>query len=160
MLRRTMNMVVGVSVALFVFAECLAVHSQEAKEATSATASNSDEGKKVDADDPGADEHGLALEPKYRVDNTTVEDFPNDAKSIDAGRKLYKQACYKCHGPNGVSGGTIPDLRKYAATHDHYEMFGVIQAGRLDKGMPAWNDYLTEEEIKQIIVYVKALHKK
>ncbi len=81
-------------------------------------------------------------------------------KSVDTGRKLYKQACYKCHGPNGVSGGTIPDLRKYAAKADHYEMFMVIQAGRLDLGMPAWNDYLTEDEIKKIIVYVKALHKK
>ncbi|MGE0381400.1 MAG: transporter substrate-binding domain-containing protein [Hyphomicrobium sp.] len=124
------------------------------------TAADTDEGKKVDADDPGADEHGLALDPKYRVDTTSVEDFPNDAQTIDKGRKLYKQACYKCHGPNGVSGGTIPDLRKFAANHDHYEMFAVIQAGRLDKGMPAWNDYLTPDEIKEIIVYVKALHKK
>ncbi len=39
-------------------------------------------------------------------------------------------------------------------------MFTVIQAGRLDRGMPAWNDYLTPDEIKKIIVYVKALHKK
>jgi len=127
-----------------------------------AAASNpdSDEGRKIDADDPGADDHGLALDPKYRVDTAAVEDFPNDAKSIDDGRKLYKQACYKCHGPNGVSGGTIPDLRVFAAVNSHYEMFTVIQAGRLDRGMPAWNDYLTPDEIKKIIVYVKALHKK
>lgn len=121
---------------------------------------DSDEGRKIDADDPGADDHGLALDPKYRVDTKTVDDFPNDPKSIDDGRKLYKQACYKCHGPNGVSGGTIPDLRLYAGAHDHYEMFAVIQAGRLDRGMPAWNDYLTSDEIKRIVVYVKALHKK
>lgn len=110
--------------------------------------------------DPGADLHGIALSREFMVDPKTVEDFPHDEKTIDNGRKLYKQACYKCHGPNGVSGGTIPDLRKFAATADHYEMFGVIQAGRLDRGMPAWNDYLTADEIKQIIVYVKALHKK
>ena len=111
-------------------------------------------------EDLGADDHGLALSPAWRVDTKTVEDFPSDDKSVDTGRKLYKQACYKCHGPNGVSGGTIPDLRKYAAKADHYEMFGVIQAGRMDLGMPAWNDYLTADEIKQIVVYVKALHKK
>ena len=111
-------------------------------------------------EDLGADDHGLALSPPWRVDTKTVEDFPSDDKSVDTGRKLYKQACYKCHGPNGVSGGTIPDLRKYAAKADHYEMFGIIQAGRLDRGMPAWNDYLTADEIKQIVVYVKALHKK
>lgn len=111
-------------------------------------------------EDLGADSHGLALSPAWRVDTKTVEDFPNDDKSIDQGRKLYKQACYKCHGPNGVSGGTIPDLRLFAGKADHYEMFAVIQAGRPEKQMPAWNDYLTPEEIKQIIVYVKALHKK
>ncbi len=111
-------------------------------------------------EDLGADDHGLARSPPWRVDTKTVEDFPSDDKSVDTGRKLYKQACYKCHGPNGVSGGTIPDLRKFAAKADHYEMFGIIQAGRLDRGMPAWNDYLTADEIKQIVVYVKALHKK
>lgn len=111
-------------------------------------------------EDLGTDDHGLALSPAWRVDTKTVEDFPSDDKSVDTGRKLYKQACYKCHGPNGVSGGTIPDLRKFAAKADHYEMFGIIQAGRLELGMPAWNDYLTADEIKQIVVYVKALHKK
>ena len=111
-------------------------------------------------EDLGADDHGLALSPAWRVDTKTAEDFPSDEKSIDDGRKMYKQACYKCHGPNGVSGGTIPDLRKFAAKADHYEMFGIIQAGRLDRGMPAWNDYLNETEIKSIIVYIKALHKK
>lgn len=82
-------------------------------------------------------------------------DFPNDEKTIDKGRRLYKQACYKCHGENGVSGGTIPDLRHYKG--DHYEMFATIQSGRVEKGMPAWNDYLTADEIKKIIVYVKSL---
>ncbi len=105
------------------------------------------------------DEHGIPFSRDDMVDPTIVEDFPADAKAIDDGRKLYKQACYKCHGNYGVSGGTVPDLRKYAAKYDHYEMFGVIQAGRLELGMPAWNDYLTADEIKRIVVYVKALPK-
>jgi polar amino acid transport system substrate-binding protein len=137
-----------------------------AAEAPKAAEAAKPDGKAAEAivpetgEDLGADDHGLALSPAWRVDTKTVEDFPSDDKSVDTGRKLYKQACYKCHGPNGVSGGTIPDLRKFAAKADHYEMFGIIQAGRLDRGMPAWNDYLTADEIKQIIVYVKALHKK
>ncbi len=137
-----------------------------AAEAPKAAEAAKPDGKAAEAivpetgEDLGADDHGLALSPAWRVDTKTVEDFPSDEKSVDTGRKLYKQACYKCHGPNGVSGGTIPDLRKYAAKADHYEMFMVVQAGRLELGMPAWNDYLTEDEIKKIIVYVKALHKK
>jgi polar amino acid transport system substrate-binding protein len=79
--------------------------------------------------------------------------FPNDKHTLEKGRKLYKQACYKCHGPNVVSGGTLPDLRLFKG--DNYEMFAVIQAGRPERGMPRWNEYLTEEEIKQITVYIK-----
>jgi mono/diheme cytochrome c family protein len=110
-------------------------------------------------EDPGADWHGLAINPEFAADTTVVEDFPVDAKSINRGRKLYKQACYKCHGNNGVQGGgVIPDLRKFAAENDHYAMFAVVQAGRPDRGMPAWDDYLTVDEMKQIIVYIKALH--
>lgn len=110
-------------------------------------------------EDPGADWHGLAINPEFAADTTTVEDFPVDAKSIDRGRKLYKQACYKCHGNNGVQGGgVIPDLRKFASENDHYAMFAVVQAGRPDRGMPAWDSYLTVDEMKQIIVYIKALH--
>lgn len=128
--------------------------------ATCASAQQTTEAAASSGADPGADMHGIALSRDWMVDPTVVDDFPHDEKSIDSGRKLYKQACYKCHGANGVAGGTIPDLRKFAAEADHYEMFAVIQAGRLDRGMPAWNDYLSEEEIKQIVVYVKALHKK
>ncbi len=110
-------------------------------------------------EDPGADWHGLAMNPEFAADPTKVEDFPADAMSMDRGRKLYKQACYKCHGNNGVQGGgVIPDLRKFASENDHYAMFAVVQAGRPDRGMPAWDSYLTVDEMKQIIVYIKALH--
>ena len=84
---------------------------------------------------------------------STDPEFPNDSVTLDKGRKMYKQACYKCHGPNVVSGGTLPDLRLYEG--DNYEMFAVIQAGRLEKGMPKWGDYLSIDEIKQVVVYVK-----
>jgi len=94
--------------------------------------------------------------PDTDSEKTALEaDFPSDAKSLDEGRKLYKQACYKCHGPKGVSGGTRPDVRKFKG--DHYDMFAVVQAGRLDYGMPAFAEYLTEDEIKQIVVYIKQL---
>ncbi len=118
------------------------------------------------ADAPKSEEHTAAsahyapvLPDDQVVDPKKVEDFPSDPKTVDDGRKMYKQACYKCHGPNGVSGGTIPDLRAYAAKNDHYDMFAVIQGGRLEKGMPKWADYLDETEIKSIIVYVKSLPK-
>lgn len=151
MARQTINIARGASIA-FLALGWVSATAEQVQQPPPAAANA--------GEDPGADFHGIALSREWMVDSTTVEDFPHDEKSIDSGRKLYKQACYKCHGPNGVSGGTIPDLRKFAAKADHYEMFAVIQAGRPDRGMPAWNDYLNEDEIKQIISYIKALHKK
>ena len=112
------------------------------------------------AADSAASHYAPVLPDDQVVDPKKVDDFPSDPKTVDDGRKMYKQACYKCHGPNGVSGGTIPDLRAYAAKSDHYDMFAVIQGGRLEKGMPKWADYLNEAEIKSIVVYVKSLPKK
>ena len=109
--------------------------------------------------DSAASHYAPVLPDDQVVDPKKVDDFPSDPKTVDDGRKMYKQACYKCHGPNGVSGGTIPDLRAYAAKNDHYDMFAVIQGGRLEKGMPKWADYLNEAEIKSIVVYVKSLPK-
>ena len=85
------------------------------------------------------------------------EDFPSDAANLDMGRKLYKQACYKCHGNKGRAGGTRPDVRKFVG--DQYDMYGVVFNGRLDYGMPAFAEYLTETEIKQIVVYIWSLPK-
>lgn len=141
-------------------AEKPAEKKAEAAPAAAAPAGETPKAAAAPGTDPGADMHGIALSREYMVDPTQVDDFPSDEKSVDDGRKLYKQACYKCHGPNGVSGGNTPDLRIFASKNTHYDMFGVIQAGRLDRGMPAWNDYLTADEIKKIVVYVKALHKK
>jgi polar amino acid transport system substrate-binding protein len=123
-------------------------------EAPKAAAANSDS---TSAHQPG--HYSEPLPDDQVVDPTKVEDFPSDPKTVDDGRKLYKQACYKCHGPNGVSGGTIPDLRIYASKNNHYDMFAVVQGGRLEKGMPSWAPYLDEKEIKSIIVYVKSLPK-
>jgi polar amino acid transport system substrate-binding protein len=107
--------------------------------------------------EPAADVQERGDTAPVTKENDVAAEFPSDAKSIDAGRRLYKQACYKCHGPNGVSGGTIPDLRHFNG--DHFEMFAIIQGGRIEKGMPAWSEYLDTEETKKIVAYIMSLPK-
>ena len=148
-------------------AEAAVPVAAEVKSDSAATAEKKAEPPKAEAAKPAehaadsaASHYAPVLPDDQVVDPKKVDDFPSDPKTVDDGRKMYKQACYKCHGPNGVSGGTIPDLRAYAAKNDHYDMFAVIQGGRLEKGMPKWADYLNEAEIKSIVVYVKSLPKK
>jgi quinohemoprotein ethanol dehydrogenase len=76
------------------------------------------------------------------------------SKQIERGAKLYNQSCYKCHGPQAVSGGTVPDLRMFAG--GKAEFVSTVQAGRPGTIMPAWAEFLSEEEISSIYAYVRS----
>jgi ABC-type amino acid transport substrate-binding protein/cytochrome c5 len=78
----------------------------------------------------------------------------SDAAAVK-GRSLYEQACYKCHGPGAVSGGTIPDLRRYKGTESDF--LDVVRNGRSGTIMPAMKSFLTDQEILMIRTFVKSV---
>ncbi|RTL56035.1 MAG: hypothetical protein EKK46_04970 [Rhodocyclaceae bacterium] len=78
----------------------------------------------------------------------------DEAIRVDKGSKLYNQSCYKCHGPRAVSGGTIPDLRMFDGGET--EFVATAMAGRPGTIMPAWKEFLSEEELKNIYAYVRS----
>lgn len=82
------------------------------------------------------------------------EASPDEAKRIVRGAKLYNQSCYKCHGPQAVSGGTIPDLRMFEG--GQAEFVSVALNGRSGTIMPAWKEFLSEDEIVSIYAYVRS----
>jgi len=86
---------------------------------------------------------------------TLSESESASASTIEHGRKLYKQACFKCHGPKGVSGGTIPDVRHYVGNDAQF--LTLVSDGR--NAMPPWKDILGTEKIKQIRAYIVHLPK-
>ena len=72
----------------------------------------------------------------------------------------YKAKCAVCHGPDGKGGkmGTkdfaAPDVQKESDA----EMAGIIANG---KGkMPKYADKLKENEIKDLVTYIRSLAKK
>lgn len=87
---------------------------------------------------------------------TTTEEAPaaDDGKRIGQGAKLYNQSCYKCHGPQAVSGGTIPDLRLFEAGEE--EFVSTALTGRPGTIMPAWKEFLSADDIKSIYAYVRS----
>jgi quinohemoprotein ethanol dehydrogenase len=76
------------------------------------------------------------------------------AEKIAEGRTVYNLYCAVCHGGNVISGGIVPDLR-YRIEALTPVWNAIVREGSLAaNGMPAWKDYLTEEEATAIQTYV------
>jgi mono/diheme cytochrome c family protein len=84
---------------------------------------------------------------------------------VATGGMLYangqKGGCNTCHGPDGKSPTqpTFPSL-KNSATNDSVEkMAGYVLNGKNPPKMPAYKDFLIDQEVADIIAWVKATAK-
>lgn len=72
------------------------------------------------------------------------------------GRKRYKRKCKACHAKDG-GGGVGPNLTDNYWIHgngDAEMVYNIITHGIVDKGMQAWKDVLSEEEIMAVTAHV------
>jgi cytochrome c len=77
-------------------------------------------------------------------------------KDIFKGYELYNSYCYRCHGQDATESELAPDLkRSLNQGMDEKRFLSTAMAGKEDKGMPAWAGFFSEQEIKQIYMYVK-----
>jgi cytochrome c oxidase cbb3-type subunit 3 len=90
-----------------------------------------------------------------------VPDTPNPlegkADAIEAGHGLFgKMNCAGCHGYD-LTGGMGPDLTDASWLYGGKpgEIFHTIAEGT-PRGMPAWKDKLTPDEIWQIVSYIQS----
>jgi quinohemoprotein ethanol dehydrogenase len=88
--------------------------------------------------------------PSVDIPPPPAETQPQQA--VDAGAELYSQHCSTCHGQNAAGGAK--DLRHLTAeTHGHF--LAIVRGGeRKEKGMPSFQDLLTEDQAKAIHSYV------
>jgi cytochrome c oxidase cbb3-type subunit III len=89
---------------------------------------------------------------------TPTNPYANDPSALAQGRKLFVQYnCAGCHGGH-AGGGMGPSLRDavwiYGSTDAN--VFDSIAQGR-SQGMPAWGTKLPENQIWQLVAYVKSL---
>ena len=88
-----------------------------------------------------------------------------EANSIQRGRNLFVNNCASCHGNSGRGDGPISkaltpkpaDLVVMAPTHPAGDFYWKIQTGR--GAMPAWKDTLSENQIWDVVNYIKSLGK-
>ncbi len=72
-------------------------------------------------------------------------------ESIEKGRKMYRQFCLRCHGPEMVGGNNAFDLRTFPVEQPERFVNSVLNGKR---AMPPWKGIITEEEISHIWSYV------
>jgi mono/diheme cytochrome c family protein len=101
--------------------------------------------------------------------NSPVADAPAAAPSptappdpLAAARVNYAKHCEACHGPEGVGGLVkVEDKQIKVASlkspgvikHTDYELAKVITSG--EEAMPAFKDKLTQEEIRDLVMFVR-----
>ncbi len=74
------------------------------------------------------------------------------AADLQTGQALFSSNCANCHTNAGR--GPVPDLRRSpAGTHAAFQQ--IVRGGALQpRGMPRWDDLLTEAQVEQIHAYV------
>lgn len=86
---------------------------------------------------------------------------------LAAGQTIYRQHCASCHGESGRGDGpvaaTLPGLPAdftvpHFATHTDGEVFDWIQNGKPSTAMPAFGDQLSEEQIWQVVTYIRKIY--
>jgi len=107
----------------------------------------------------------LAATAAYAADNQNP--YAHDPKAAKAGQSEFRINCALCHGLGAHGGGRGPDLTRAKKKHVHSdaEMFQVISDGIPGTVMPANGTNgqgvgMTEEEIWQIITYIRSVEVK
>lgn len=87
-----------------------------------------------------------------------VDPYIGNPSAIQDGRRLFNwYNCSGCHGGHG-GGGMGPSLRDqmwlYGSRDD--QIFDSIAEGR-SKGMPAWGSKIPENQIWELVAYIKSM---
>ena len=108
------------------------------------------------------------------VDNSTPAPVPAEfagkinllgADAVTAGAEVFKNNCEACHGPQGHGDGPAgaaldprpKNLAVFApAVGDDY-LYWRINTGKEGTSMVAWKGVLTEEQIWQVISFIRTL---
>jgi len=91
-------------------------------------------------------------------------------EKIKRGEETYRKNCASCHGPNGEAtpgwrtpgpDGRYPppplDGSAHAWHHSTETLEKMIQDGSVDGAMPAWKGKLADQQIGDVIVWIKSL---
>jgi mono/diheme cytochrome c family protein len=84
---------------------------------------------------------------------------------VENGAKIFKMHCAKCHGGDGsvtdfglsLKPSSAKDLRTNRLFIDPVHLLAIIKFGRYGRGMQAWEDTLSDQEIVDVAAFVRTL---
>jgi mono/diheme cytochrome c family protein len=92
-----------------------------------------------------------------------------DGAAVEAGKLLYAANCASCHGPEAMGDGPAanslnpkpkPLATEMKSLQDDYLYWRISEGGAFPpftSAMPAWKTILTEDEIWQVIAFLRTL---
>lgn len=87
-----------------------------------------------------------------------------DEKAIEAGEKIYQQQCFACHGDNGkgqgAKEGTAINNQHFLSTYSDKDLYNQVKYGRENTVMPAYGSNLSEDDLKNVVAYMRNWQKK
>jgi mono/diheme cytochrome c family protein len=85
--------------------------------------------------------------------------IPSDPKALENGKERYSARCSYCHTPLGRGGSSSVCLacQKYKWGSKSSSIYATIAAGRPGTKMGAFGTSLSQEEILNIIAYIRSL---
>jgi polar amino acid transport system substrate-binding protein len=90
------------------------------------------------------------------------EAAPAISEAAKLGRVKFNDACSHCHGSDGASPVRERDVRRLNMRYDakwRDLALTTIKNGRVDLGMPAWKEILTEAELQQVFSFLETIQK-
>ena len=81
---------------------------------------------------------------------------PPPAPPGNPAQQIFTGTCASCHGAD-LAGGRGPSLfaGPFLAAHTDDAILATIQTGKPDAGMPSFKDQYTEEQLRQVIAYLR-----
>lgn len=120
--------------------------------------------------EPGKLETALAEKVKQKITVGGKDDhnpFPPTQENIHAGRENFSHYCFACHGLDGQNTGVpfaermsppVPQLTAQSVQgYADGQLKWVIDNGISPSGMPASKGILNDDEIWQIVIYLRHL---
>lgn len=99
----------------------------------------------------------LADQPQKSIDESNVV-FDGSEEALASGRQVFNLNCAACHKEDG-GGGIGPNLVDSYWLHGGsvQDIFRTVKVGVPDKGMIAWKDMLSPEQMQNVSSYIISL---
>ncbi len=84
----------------------------------------------------------------------------SSAELVNSGHEIFNGTCAHCHGPDAVQSERRIDLRlltRRYADDTRTRFWVTVHEGRPAKGMPAWKDVFTDEQLENVYAYLMSI---